>query len=137
LTVKTNPPDPSPVKPKRPHPLPGFCWVWIAGILHLSWLALAFFYGAQHPGEDWAGLEWRLWTIAGVFSVFSGGFASFWFQFAVRRRLSRKVWHAGTGLILGASAMQMLIQQFTTGVIYLLILAVWTQGHTRQFFDKA
>jgi len=137
LTVAKHPKDQARSEPKRPHPLPGFCWVWIAGIIHLAWIVLGLAYGAQHPGEEWAGYEWRLWLMAGVFAILAAGFANLWFHFAVKRKLSRKTWHTGTGLILGASAMLMLIQQFTAAVVYLLILAVWTQGHTRQFFDKA
>lgn len=103
----------------------------------MGWLAFVFGYGALNSGEEGAGQAWKLWTACALFSAAAAGDAVFWVLFACKRRLSRRTWHAGTGLILAGAALLFWISQFTTGVVYLLILAVWTQGHTRQFFDKA
>ena len=126
----------TPPPARRKHPLPGFCWVWVAGILYMAWVALAFLYGTMNPGESWAGQEWKLGIISGLFAAGMLGYAAFWFCFAIKQKLTRRIWHTGTGLILAGAMMLFVINQTAAGIIFLLVLAVWTQGLTRKHFDR-
>lgn len=129
---------------KRPHPLPGFCWMWPLGGMFIAGLGGLILYICISPPADVAEklppghARWaELWFegISGVVIAIAYGW--FWHRFAVRKNLSRQTWHIGMGLILTGAAFLFINGWITTGFIYLLTLAVWAQGHTRQFFDKA
>jgi hypothetical protein len=135
----------SPVPVKRLHPLPGLCWLWPLGGLFLLVLGAAILTAFLQrydspPDEKFPPNDprWRLLFVLGGLGVITGVvYLGFWYRFAVRQSLNRGTWHTGTGLILGGAAWLFCAGWFMSGVIFLLVLAVWTQGLTRQHFDKS
>ena len=81
--------------------------------------------------------RWTEILVIGIAGVITGAaYWWFWHRFAVRKVMNRTTWHIGTGLIIAGGAWLLLNGWEITGIGYFLTLAVWTQGHTRQFFDR-
>ncbi len=122
---------------KRLHPLPGFCWMWMLGAIHLGCVGALFCYGALFPDPDDEHLIIIIFGAVGlVFLLLAALYGIFWHRFAVRRRLTRRLWHVGIGLLLIGAIALFFVPFLSGSIIYLLTLPVWAQGHTRQFFDR-
>lgn len=135
--------EPQQEKPKL-HPLPGFCWMWPVGSLLPLFIGSVLVYLCARPTEEIlkqfprGDVRWLyMWLTAGCCIVLGIAYWWFWFRFAVRRQLSARTWHTGTALIIAAAVLLFFTGWITSGFIYLLVLAVWTQGNTKQIFSRA
>jgi hypothetical protein len=129
-------------KPKL-HPLPGFCWMWPVGSLLPALIGALLVTLCLNPPADMLETiprghrRWGyLWVLGFCGIALSIAYWWFWYRFAVKRELSGRVWHLGTGLILGGAAYLFVTAWYVSGCIYLLTLAVWTQGNTKQYFTR-
>lgn len=135
----------SPVK--RKHPLPWLCWLWPLGGICLVGFGVMILVGYSDRQNLWAhdsakfpppaDPQWNFALLLGVTGIVAGlAYWWHWYRFAIRRALTRKTWHIGIGLILTGAAILFLAGLPVPGVVFLLVLAVWAQGFTRQHFDK-
>lgn len=134
---------------KHKHPLPGMCWVWPIGgifLLGIGAMVLAGYFdrhqiflaakdtGNIPPPDD---PQWNYALLLGAVGVIAGlAWWWLWYRFAIRRAFTRQTWHIGIGLILTGAAFCFLTRFPIAGMVYLLVLAIWAQGFTRQHFDK-
>jgi len=125
------------------HPLPAFCWLWLLAALFLAIIGGLIVFSCFFPSEEL--LEklprddprWAVFWGFGIAGLLIGSACGwFWHRFAVKKVLTRKTWHIGTGLILLGAGFLILTSWVFTAICFLMTLAVWMQGHTRQFFDR-
>jgi hypothetical protein len=120
--------------------------VWpICGLLllHGGGLLLWVFSHRYHPPADIAekypsdSPDWNTFLFLGSIGVLSGiAYWWLWYRFAIKRALTRNTWNIGLGLILSGAAFFFLTGRPGSGIVFLVVLAVWAQGFTRQHFDK-
>lgn len=140
MESKDSPAVPPAEKPL--HPLPAWGWIWAIGgglqiLIGISLLIVLAMppAGAQASGRYMASIV--LAALAALVLVNGGFHIWFWQRFVLQQRLCRSTWHIGIGLILLDSACFFFMGWPVTGVIALLVLANWTQGLTKQHFEKA
>ena len=91
--------------------------------------------GAKVPAPD--DPLWQRVLALGSVEILTGlAYGWLWYRFAILRLLNRKTWNVGTGLILAGAALLYFTGWQWPALVFLLVLAIWGQGFTRQHFDK-
>ena len=140
-------------KAKRKHPVPWICWVWPIGGLVLLLISGLLFLLYSHrydppllsppadaevkplPPPDSA--DWGAVLMMACVGLFTGiAYWWLWYRLAIKRVLNRTTWHLGIGLILTGVAFLFFTNFLVPAIAFLVVLAVWAQGFTRQHFDK-
>lgn len=141
------------------HPLPGLSWIWIAGCISLAGLGAIWIAAASRQDVNMiasampptllqelqtAGTasridqdSWnRVLAIGAVTALTGVAYGWLWYRFTIQRKLDRRTWNAGVGLIVAGAAALFVTGWFVPAAVFLLMLAVWGGGFTRKHFDK-
>ena len=128
--------------PRPVHPLPAWCWMWPLGGAFLTGLgAIILWVWSTPPAEV---LEkyprdhprWMELLLIGIAGLVTGAVCWWhWYRFAIRQQLNRATWHTGTGILLTGAGFLFITGWILSCFVFLLCLAVWTQGLTRRHFD--
>lgn len=135
----STPPDAKPL-----HPLQGFCWMWLVASIFVGGIGGLIIHSCFYPQPRMLERVPRgdgLWMELGIIGfggiVIGLAYLWFWHRLAVLRNLTRKTWRTGTGLLLFGAVFLFFTGWLLPSVGLLLSLALWSHGHTRQFFEQS
>ncbi len=118
------------------HLLPGWCCIWGLIVLLYTALAAVFIWsGIQglDQGTSGSGLALAVGVaLAGIALIHFG----FWYDFAIRREFSRRLWWRGTVLLLGGTLVQLLLYLSALVILFLILALLWSRRSVQEAIDS-